>query len=59
MTIEIGGDTRVEVHRLRLYDADAVAGLLHAAGFAPERLARYCDFMFWPGYAAFAARLER
>jgi SAM-dependent methyltransferase len=56
ITIETGGETRVEVHRLHLYDDDAVAQLLDEAGFAAQRLERYCDFAFWPGYAAYAAR---
>jgi SAM-dependent methyltransferase len=56
MTIERGGETRVEVHRLRLYEFETVATQLEQAGFAAKALDRYCDFAFWPGYAAFAAR---
>jgi SAM-dependent methyltransferase len=56
MTIERDGETRVEVHRLRLYERDDVAVQLEQAGFAAEALERYCDFVFWPGYAAFAVR---
>jgi SAM-dependent methyltransferase len=59
MTIEAGGHVRREVHRLRLYDAGMVEGHLREAGFAPERLDHYCDFVFWPGYAAFAATSVR
>jgi SAM-dependent methyltransferase len=55
MTIEIDGERREEVHRLRLYEPDAVAAQLEDAAFSPEPLDRYCDFAFWPGYAAFAA----
>ena len=55
MRIEIDGSSREEVHRLRLYDAGDVLARLDAAGFASEELARYCDFGFWPGYAAFVA----
>lgn len=55
ITIERGDETRVEIHRLRLYDPRTVAAQLTASGFSPEPLDRYCDFTFWPGYAAFAA----
>ncbi|HEX6712646.1 MAG TPA: class I SAM-dependent methyltransferase [Thermoleophilaceae bacterium] len=54
--IETDAGVREEVHRLRLYDASVVGDLLLAAGFAAQRLERYCDFEFWPGYAAYAAR---
>jgi len=55
MTIEAGGVRREETHTLRLYDPAAVRDDLEAAGFSCEPLDRYCDFAFWPGYAAFAA----
>jgi SAM-dependent methyltransferase len=55
MTIEIGGERREEVHTLRLYESDDVARYLEDAGFTAETLDRYCDFEFWPGYAAFAS----
>jgi SAM-dependent methyltransferase len=55
MTIEAGGSRREEVHRLRLYDPDEVLKCLEGPGFSSEALDRYCDFGFWPGYAAFAA----
>jgi SAM-dependent methyltransferase len=55
MTIETAAGTREETHVLRLYDADVVAAALADAGFNAERLERYCDFAFWPGYAAIAA----
>jgi SAM-dependent methyltransferase len=55
MTIEIDGERREEVHRLRLYERDDVARYLEDAGFTAEPLERYCDFAFWPGYAAFAS----
>ena len=55
MTIEIGGERREEIHTLRLYERDDVARFLEDAGLKPEPLERYCDFAFWPGYAAFAS----
>jgi SAM-dependent methyltransferase len=55
MTIDAGGDRREEIHTLRLYDPKAVREGLEAAAFSCEALDRYCDFVFWPGYAAFAA----
>ena len=55
MEIEMDGERRVEVHRLRLYDADLVRKCLEGPGFSSEALDRYSDFGFWPGYAAFAA----
>jgi SAM-dependent methyltransferase len=56
MTIESGGARREELHALHLYEADVVRQSLDGAGFACEALDAYCDFGFWPGYAAFAAR---
>ena len=47
---------REEIHHLRLYDEEAVRLALERAGFSCERLDRYCDFVFWSSYAAFAAR---
>jgi SAM-dependent methyltransferase len=58
ITIESGGHTREEVHRLWLYEPQFVRGLLDDAGFSPAPLERYCDFAFWPGYAAFAASVR-
>lgn len=58
MTITARGQVREEVHRLRLYHSDVVGSALRTAGFVPEQLDRYCDFDFWPGYAAFAARVS-
>jgi hypothetical protein len=55
MSIEIGGTGREEVHRLRLYEPEFVLKCLEGPGFSSEALDRYCDFGFWPGYAAFAA----
>jgi SAM-dependent methyltransferase len=55
MTVESGGKRRVEVHRLRLYERELVLKCLEGPGFSSEALDRYCDFGFWPGYAAFAA----
>lgn len=55
MTIEMGGERREEVHRLHLYDPDFVLKCLEGPGFSSEALFAYCDFGFWPGYAAFAA----
>jgi SAM-dependent methyltransferase len=55
MTIEMGDQRRDEVHTLRLYEPDVVLKYLEGLGFSSEALARYCDFGFWPGYAAFAA----
>jgi hypothetical protein len=55
MTITHGERCRQEVHRLRLYDADFVRECLEGPGFRSEALDGYCDFGFWPGYAAFAA----
>ena len=46
---------REEVHTLRLYDPEWVQKCLKGPGFSSEALAAYCDFGFWPGYAAFAA----
>jgi SAM-dependent methyltransferase len=59
MTIQTAAGVREEVHRLRLYDEALLADMLREGGFVPERLEAYCDFDFWPGYAAFAARLGR
>jgi SAM-dependent methyltransferase len=55
MKIEIDGRQREEVHLLRLYDPETVRQQLEGPGFSSEALDRYCDFRFWPGYAAFAA----
>lgn len=55
MEIDYDGERRVEVHRLRLYDADFVRKSLEGRGFSPTALDGYDDFRFWPGYAAFAA----
>jgi SAM-dependent methyltransferase len=55
MTIESRGERRKEVHRLRLYEPDFVLKCLEGPGFSSEALAAYCDFRFWPGYAALAA----
>jgi SAM-dependent methyltransferase len=46
---------RTEVHRLRLYEPEVVRKCLEGPGFSSEALSAYCDFGFWPGYAAFAA----
>jgi SAM-dependent methyltransferase len=48
-------DGHQEVHTLRLYDRDFVLKCLEGPGFSSEALVAYCDFGFWPGYAAFAA----
>jgi SAM-dependent methyltransferase len=58
MTIATTDEVRAEVHRLRLYEPELVESHLQDAGFATQRLDRYCDFGFWPGYAAFAARVS-
>ena len=55
LRLEIDGRRRTEVHRLHLYARDDVRAELERAGFRPEPLDRYGDFVFWPGYAAFAA----
>jgi SAM-dependent methyltransferase len=55
MTIEIDGRRREEVHVLKLYEPAVVRNDLETTGFSCEALDRYCDFGFWPGYAAFAA----
>ena len=55
MTIDGGDCQRKEIHRLRLYDRKLVQECLEGAGFRSEALTGYCDFDFWPGYAAFAA----
>ena len=55
MTLEIDGERREEVHRLRLYEPEFVRKCLEGPGFSSEALSAYCDFGFWPGYAAFAA----
>jgi hypothetical protein len=55
MTIDLGGSRRVEVHRLRLYEPEFVEKCLEGLGFRSEALAGYCDFGFWPGYAAYVA----
>jgi len=55
MTIDTVAGRRKEVHTLRLYEPDLVRRGLEVAGFSSEALDRYCDFSFWPGYAAFAA----
>jgi SAM-dependent methyltransferase len=55
MTIEVAGSRREEIHRLRLYEPEVVQKCLEGPGFRSEALDRYCDFGFWPGYAAFAA----
>jgi SAM-dependent methyltransferase len=52
MTID---DRREEVHTLRLYEPEFVQKCLEGPGFSSEALVAYCDFGFWPGYAAFAA----
>jgi hypothetical protein len=52
MTID---DRREEVHTLRLYESEFVQKCLEGPGFSSEALVAYCDFGFWPGYAAFAA----
>lgn len=46
-----------EVHRLRLYDADTVRGLLDRAGFEVSTHASYGDRRLAPGWVAFAARI--
>jgi SAM-dependent methyltransferase len=53
--VELGGQRRVETHTLALYERDFVQKCLEGLGFSSEALDRYCDFGFWPGYAAFAA----
>jgi SAM-dependent methyltransferase len=55
MTIEAAGSRREELHRLRLYEPGPIVAELDALGFQTELLDRYCDFEFWPGYAAVAA----
>jgi hypothetical protein len=55
MEIEMGGQSRVEVHHLNLYDPSRVRQSLERAGFSVAALDRYGDLSFWPGYAAFAA----
>jgi SAM-dependent methyltransferase len=55
MTIVTAAGRREEVHTLRLYEGELVRRCLEGAGFSSEPLDRYCDFSFWPGYAAFAA----
>lgn len=55
MMIEGGGERREEIHRLRLYERETVRECLEGPGFTSEALDRYCEFGFWPGYAAFAA----
>ena len=55
MTFEIGERRYEELHRLRLYEPEAVRQLLEDQGFAAEPLTRYCDFRWGSGYAAFAA----
>jgi hypothetical protein len=55
MTIDASGSTREEVHTLNLYEPELVLECLADSGFVAENLDRYCDFSFWPGYAAFAA----
>lgn len=55
ISIEASGRRRDEVHRLRLYEPQLVQKCLEGPGFSSEALDRYCDFGFWPGYAAFAA----
>jgi SAM-dependent methyltransferase len=55
MRIVEGDRDREEIHRLHLYRPELVCDHLDRAGFTAERLASYCDFGFWPGYAAFAA----
>jgi SAM-dependent methyltransferase len=52
MTID---ERREEVHTLRLYEPEFVQKCLEGPGFSSEALVAYCDFGFWPGYAAFAA----
>jgi hypothetical protein len=59
MTITTPGSRREEVHRLRLYEPDTVRECLEGLGFRSEALDGYCDFGFWPGYAAFAAAKAR
>lgn len=46
-----------EVHRLTLYRADTVVGLLERAGFAVTTLDGYADVDLGPGWVAFAAQL--
>jgi SAM-dependent methyltransferase len=48
-------DGHEEVHTLRLYEPAFVQKCLEGPGFSSEALVAYCDFGFWPGYAAFAA----
>jgi SAM-dependent methyltransferase len=55
MTITLGNSRRTEIHRLRLYEPELVRKCLEGLGFRCEALDGYCDFGFWPGYAAFAA----
>lgn len=55
MTIDVGSSQRVEVHRLRLYAPEFVQECLEDPGFRSEALTGYCDFGFWPGYAAYVA----
>jgi SAM-dependent methyltransferase len=55
MSIELEGERREEIHRLHLYEIETVLKYLEGPGFSSEALDRYCDFGFWPGYAAFAA----
>ncbi len=45
-----------EVHRLRLFDVDAVLDALRRAGFLAEHLAGYDDHAFQHGWDAFMAR---
>lgn len=55
MAISMGSSRRMEVHRLRLYEPELVQKCLEGPGFRSEALAGYCDFGFWPGYAAYLA----
>jgi SAM-dependent methyltransferase len=55
MTIETAAGTREETHVLHLYEPELVEDMLADAGFSAQRLDRYCDFVWGPGYGAFAA----
>ncbi len=45
-----------EVHRLRLFERDELAGPLRKLGFRVRAVRRYGDLSFPPGYIAFVAR---
>ncbi len=55
IAFEWNGQMSKEVHRLRLYDPDAVLRGLKAAGFRAERLGGYDDHGFVPGWDGFEA----